>query len=101
MIHIILALLFATSLSATERITNFHSDITIHENGSMIVREDITVKAEGRHILRGIVREFPTTYKDTWGNWYNVGFDIKTVLMNGKPVAYDLLENHPGSNTFR
>ncbi len=88
MFHIILALLFATSLSATERITNFHSDITVHENGSMTVREDITVKAEGRRIRRGIVREFPTTYKDKRGNWYNVGFDIKTTLMDGKPVAY-------------
>ncbi len=88
MFQIILALLFAASLSATERITNFHSDITVHENGSMTVREDITVNAEGRRIRRGIVREFPTTYKDRRGNWYNVGFDIKATLMDGKPVAY-------------
>ena len=87
-LRVLLLLLTTTSLLAVEHITNFQSTVTIHEDGSMHVREDITVQVEGRQVRRGIVREFPTTYKDRLGNWYTVGFDLHAVRMDGKPTAY-------------
>jgi len=88
MIQILFALLLATSLTAVEQITNFKSDITILQDGSMQVREDITVQVEGRQVRRGIVREFPTIYKDRMGNRYTVGFTVGRVLMDGKAIGF-------------
>ena len=88
MFFIIIGLLLTQSLYATERIIQFKSDITVHVNGALAVREDITVNAELNQIRRGITREFPTQYKDRAGNFYNVGFEISTVLMDGAPCPY-------------
>ena len=55
-LRVLLLLLTTTSLLAVEHITNFQSTVTIHEDGSMHVREDITVQVEGRQVRRGIVR---------------------------------------------
>ncbi len=86
--YLLLALFFSASLHAVESITQFKSDITIHTDGSMTVREDITANVELRKIRRGIVREFPTTYKDKRGNWYRVGFDVQGVMIDGKGAPY-------------
>ena len=37
-------------------------------DGSMEVTENITVRAEGNRIRRGITRDFPTRYRDEAGN---------------------------------
>ena len=52
---------------ADERILNYHSDITVHQDASMTVTETITVRAERNQIKRGIYRDFPTRYKDDSG----------------------------------
>jgi hypothetical protein len=49
---------------AEEVIRNFVSDVTVEADGGLLVRETITVRSEGREIRRGILRDFPTTYKD-------------------------------------
>lgn len=66
-------LLFITpgvAWSAAEKILRFHSDITVHPDASMTVRETIRVQSAGVQIKRGIYRDFPTKYKDRWGNSY-------------------------------
>lgn len=63
-------------VNATERITSFHADIVVHKNGSMTVDETIKVVVEGDAIKHGIVREFPTHYKDRFGNTHVVGFSV-------------------------
>ncbi|TNF91025.1 MAG: DUF2207 domain-containing protein, partial [Gammaproteobacteria bacterium] len=68
---------------ADERILDYHSDITINRDGSMIVDESITVRAEGRRIVRGIYRDFPTDYRDEFGNQYVVEFDVLGVRRDG------------------
>ena len=57
-----------TQVSAREVIQNYHSDIVIESNSSINVTETITVNAEGNEIKRGIFRDFPTRYKDPFGN---------------------------------
>ena len=77
-------LVFAGNAQAQERIVNFDSEIWVHPDSTMTVRETITVIAEGRSIKRGIYRDFPTTYKDRYNNTVVVGFDVVSVLRNGQ-----------------
>ncbi len=83
-----LALIWPVSaLSAfTERIINFHSDITIYADSQMRVHETIIYALPSdRH---GIFRDFPTHYVDTHNIHYNVGFKIESVTKDGAPVPY-------------
>jgi uncharacterized membrane protein YgcG len=82
-----LSLLVAVA-QADERILGFHSDIAVFVDGGMRVVETITVRAEGNQIRRGIYRDFPTDYRDRLGNRYRVGFDVVTVMRDGKPEPY-------------
>ncbi|MCX5922340.1 MAG: DUF2207 domain-containing protein [Candidatus Dependentiae bacterium] len=100
MVFLILALLFSVSVQAQEYIASFASDITIHKDASMRVRETITVQAEGDAIKRGIVREFPTQYKDRWGNSYNVQFDVTAVLRDGKSSPYHVESASNGKKIY-
>ena len=86
----VLALLAgATAASAqSERILNFKSFIKVHPDASMTVTEDISVQATGQEIKRGIIRDFPTTYRDRLGNTVTVGFKVEEVLRDGRPEPY-------------
>ena len=86
----VLALLAgATAASAqSERILNFKSFIKVHPDASMTVTEDITVQAAGQEIKRGIIRDFPTTYRDRLGNTVRVGFQVEEVLRDGRAEPY-------------
>ncbi len=65
-----------SSRAQTERILDFHSDITLQDNASLSVTESITVIAAGNQIRHGIYREFPTDYRDPLNNHYVVGFQM-------------------------
>lgn len=75
--------LLAGAQNMQERITRFHSDITIHRDATMSVVETIKVVAAGDQIKRGIYRDFPTVYHDRLGNRYAVGFDVTRVQRDG------------------
>jgi len=72
------------SSAGGERIHTYDSDIVIEENGDLMVTETITVTALGRDIRRGIYRDFPTRYRDRYGNRVTVGFDVLEVLRDGR-----------------
>jgi uncharacterized membrane protein YgcG len=72
----------------SERIRDFKSFIAVQADGSMTVTENITVNSTGQEIKRGIIRDFPTTYKDRFGNTIRVGFEVREVLKNGKTEPY-------------
>jgi uncharacterized membrane protein YgcG len=73
---------------ADERILSYDSAIDIAEDASMTVRETIRVVAEGDRIRRGIYREFPTTYKDRFGNRVVVDFRVTEVTRDGQPESW-------------
>lgn len=73
---------------AQERILSYDSEITVHADGSMLVREGIKVHAEGREIVHGIYRDFPTDYKDKLGIRKHVPFDIVSVKRDGQDEPY-------------
>ncbi len=86
------ALLTATLLfcqaAGAERILDYHADLDLADDGSMVVTETITVRAEGRNIRRGIYRDFPTRYRDRFGNRVVVDFDVIEVRRDGQPEPW-------------
>jgi uncharacterized membrane protein len=77
-------ILFGLAIAfSQERIISYDSHIKVEESGDLLVREVITVQAEGREIKRGIYRTYPTNYKDKMGTRFKVGFDVVEVLKDG------------------
>jgi uncharacterized membrane protein YgcG len=78
----------ATAAQADERILSYHSDIAIASDASMMVEETIRVRAEGNEIRRGIFRDFPTDYRDRYGNRFIVDFEVVMVTRNDEPEPW-------------
>ncbi|HVF37562.1 MAG TPA: DUF2207 domain-containing protein [Sphingomicrobium sp.] len=85
---LLLALAWVAPAQAEERILSFLSDVAIQRDGSLLVTETITVRAEGDRIRRGIFREFPTRYKGRSGGQVRVGFEPLGVTRNGQPEPF-------------
>ena len=83
-----LVLASAKSAPADERILNFHSQIEVQEDGALIVTEEITVRAEGAEIKRGIFRDFPLVRKNWMGIRRRVGFKLLAVLRDQRAESY-------------
>lgn len=73
-----------------ERILNFRSHIIVHADATLTVTETITVRCARREIKRGIVRDFPTTYRDRFGNTIRVGFEVQEVRRDGRKEPYHI-----------
>ena len=87
---LVLFLSSAAVAQQTERIIRFNSHIRIQTDGSMTVTENIAVYAAGQRIKRGIYRDFPTQYKNRFGNTVRVDFKVLSVLRNGRSEAFHL-----------
>src|SRR5215467_1259884 len=83
-----------------ERIIDFHSDITLEPDGIFLVRETITVNAAGSRIRHGIFRDFPTRYKDRFGNNYVVGFALLSAEYDGNPEKTSVQEQLQGKRIY-
>ncbi len=92
----LLLLAWPLLVAADERILDFHSDITVMQDGRIEVTETIRVRAEGDRIRRGIYRDFPTEYFDKLGNRYVVDFKPLAVLRNDAPEAFHTVEYRNG-----
>src|SRR5204862_7052704 len=97
---ILLLALVSVRALAVERVTDFHSTIEIAADGELTVHERISVEVEGREIRRGIVRDFPTDYRDRFGNRVSVPFDVVGVKRDGRPETY-ALERLPNGERIR
>jgi len=84
----------------SERILEFQSHIQVHRDGSMTVTENIHVVCGGQQIKRGIYRDFPTTYKDRYGNRIRVGFEVARVLRDGNAEPYHIKELSNGKRVY-
>jgi uncharacterized membrane protein YgcG len=95
------AIVFAAPVRSQEVIKSYDSDIDVRADGSMDVTERITVHAEGQQIRRGIYRDFPTRYRDRYGNRERVAFDVLGVERNGvaEPWFTEHLSNGVRVNT--
>jgi uncharacterized membrane protein YgcG len=66
-----------------ERILDYTIEVNVGAQGAIDVVEEITVRAENRQIHRGIYRDFPTRYRDRYGNNVVVGFEMQGVQRDG------------------
>lgn len=102
----LIALFSLQTIQAQERIEAFDSVIEIQPDGSLEVTETIRVRAEGQQIRRGIYRDFPTRYRDRYGNRVVVDFEMISVTRNGQtePWFTERLSNgvriNTGDDTF-
>ena len=87
-------------LPADERILAFHADIEVRADASLVVSEQITVRAEGANIRRGIYRDFPTRYRDRAGNRYRVTFQVLAVRRDGQPEPFHLEQRSNGTRVY-
>lgn len=83
----------AAPASAEEFISQFRSAVTIGQDGTLAVREDIRVHAEGRQIRRGIYRDFPLQFEGPDGRLHQVGFTVTSVKRGGRPEPYHIERN--------
>lgn len=81
--------------ATSEEILSFNSEITIHEDSTVTIVETIVVRATGNKIKRGIYRDFPTDYKDRYGNTVRVAFDVVRVVRGDQQINY-WVESIPG-----
>ena len=96
----VLLLAWPLLAGADERILDFHSDITVRQDGWIEVTETIRVRAEGDRIRRGIYRDFPTEYFDKLGNRYVVDFQPYAVLRNDAREPFKVVEYRNGVRTY-
>ncbi|MFK7955165.1 MAG: DUF2207 domain-containing protein [Lysobacterales bacterium] len=83
-----------------ESILDFESTIVLNADGSMDVTETIVVRAERNRIRRGIYRDFPTHYRDRWGNQVVVDFDLTSAKRDGQPEGYKLEKRRNGVRVY-
>ena len=98
----LLTLLIAPALcrAQSERILDFHSDVTLQDDGTLVVRESIRVFASGNQIRHGIFRDFPTRYRDPLGNRYGVGFEVSSATRDEAPEAFRVTDYSNGKRVY-
>ncbi len=82
------SVLAALPAAAQERIRAYDIAVEVKADGSLDVTEQISVRAEGSRIRRGIYRDFPTRYRDRYGNRVVAGFELLDVRRNGQPEPH-------------
>jgi len=83
-----------------ERILDYHSDITLEDDGSLLVTETITVVSAGQQIRHGIFREFPTIYTDPFNNRYVVGFQMLSATCDSAPEQFRVEDQFNGKRIY-
>ena len=83
-----------------EHILNFNSDITVNQNATLDVKEKIKVYANNREINHGIYRDFPTSYKDSYGNNYRVKFSVTSVKKDDQYEQYKVEDISNGVRVY-
>jgi uncharacterized membrane protein YgcG len=89
------------AIAATgERILSFTSHIQVQPDASLTVTETIVVRATGKQIKRGIVRDFPTVYTDRFGHQVKVGFQVLEVRRDGTAEPYHVRPAANGQKVY-
>lgn len=96
----VVLLLSAPLLLAKERILEFHSDIRVFPDATIEVTETIVVTVEGVAIRRGIYRDFPVEYRDSFGNTVEVDVEPLSVLRNGQPETFHTVRSGRDIRTY-
>ncbi|MFN3882379.1 MAG: DUF2207 domain-containing protein [Nitrincola lacisaponensis] len=87
-IIVLFLMFFPGALLAEERILNFHSDILVNSDGSLLITETIHVLARGNNIRRGIYRRIPVVYDSKGVFIVRTPLSLKSVTRNGEPEPF-------------
>lgn len=102
--RLLLSLLLCAGMAlparADERILSFDSDLLVLADGAMQVTETIRVRAEGKEIRRGIYRDFPTGYRDRFGNRVRVDFSVLGVTRDGAGEGWHVTARGDGVRVY-
>ena len=98
--YCLLAIFSASAHAQSERILDYHSDVTLEDDGSLQVTETITVISAGRQIRHKIFREFPTTYTDPYNNRYVVGFEMLSATYDSAPEQFRIEDYFNGKRIY-
>ncbi len=77
---------FPDGASEEEKILLFDSAADVHADGAVTVRERISVRALGKEIRRGLIRVFPTDYRDQAGGTVRTDFELLSATLGGTKV---------------
>jgi uncharacterized membrane protein YgcG len=80
--------LFSPQVFSEEKFLSFNSSIGVTQDGSLVVIETIVAQVEGQQIKRGILRDFPTDYRDRLGRKVTVSFDVLAVTRDGAAESF-------------
>jgi len=95
------SLLAALSFRAqSERILDYHSEITLEDDGSLQVTETIAVISARNQIRHGIFRDFPTSYIDPYNNRYVVGFQMLSATRDSVPEQFRVEDQFNGKRIY-
>src|SRR5277367_5419852 len=103
---LILSALLACAFSAfstrpqSERILDFHSEITLQQDTSLLVTETIVVNSTGTQMRHGIYRDFPARYTDSFGNKYVVGFEMLSAVRDGAEEQFRVEDYANGKRIY-
>ena len=76
--------------AGTEQILSYDSDITVNADSTLRVRETIKVYAPGVSIRHGLYRDFPTRYRDRFGDRYTIHLEVVSLERDSQPEEYYL-----------
>jgi uncharacterized membrane protein YgcG len=83
-----------------EQILDFHSDITLQQDATLVVTETVDVFANNGQIRHGIYREFPTRYTDNFNNKYVVGFEMLGATLDSQPEHFRVEDYSNGKRIY-
>ncbi|MEZ5728103.1 MAG: DUF2207 domain-containing protein [Burkholderiaceae bacterium] len=95
-----LALGLVARASGAEAILHFDTRIEVQRNGDLVVTEAIEVRVEGQRIKRGIFRDFPTYNRLQSGLLHTVGFDVESVLRDGRKEPWHTERINGGTRVY-
>ncbi|AVX05220.1 hypothetical protein MXMO3_02709 [Maritalea myrionectae] len=87
---VLAGLWLATSALSAERITSYAVDIEVLPNGELAITENISVRAEGNQIRRGIFRDIPTVLEDDEGRKIRGSIDDVSVKRGGEVENFSI-----------
>ncbi|MEN6474803.1 MAG: DUF2207 domain-containing protein [Syntrophaceae bacterium] len=84
----------------TEHIRLFNSHIVVRPDGGLDVTETISVISQGLAIKHGIYRDFPTRYRDRYGNSVQVAYRILGVMRDAQPEGWHTQDLKSGVRVY-
>jgi uncharacterized membrane protein YgcG len=84
----------------TERILDYHSDITVEDDSSLQITETVTINSTGNQVRHGIFRDFPTTYTDPNNHRYVVDFQMLSATCDSASEQFRVEDYFNGKRIY-